>query len=77
MWFLGSNALQNMIVTFDASMIEEGRSDHLYVGLSKYGAGNMLTDEYFLAQENDSFDIMTHPMEAFKAANAARRRQQR
>lgn len=55
-----------MIVTFDAALLEEGKSDHLYVGISKYGAGDVLTDSYILEEELDSFDVMTHPIDRFK-----------
>ena len=57
-----------MIVTFDAALLDEGKSEHLYVGLSKYGGGDMLTDSYILDMETDSYDVMTHPIDQFRAA---------
>lgn len=66
-----------MIVTFDAALLDEGKSDHLYVGLSKYGAGDMLTDQYILDQGSNSYDVMTHPIDQFKARQEAKERRQR
>ncbi len=62
-WYLGNNALKDMIVTFDAALLDEGMSDHLYVGISKYGAGDVIDADYIKNAELDQFDVLTHPID--------------